>query len=549
MNFYKIFSKNLLNKNMNTYHLYNKDFINGTFNIKLPGIYKIMEDITFEPNKKNDFMPLNNNDSAYILGFFAAITIECDNVIIDLNNKTIKQSKTFSLAQRFFSIIELSNSPFSKGMGPANFGDNVIKIKNIIIKNGILGLSSHYSVHGNDCRNILIENVYCKNFEVGGIAINNGDSIFIENCNIGPCRTDVPVLAKFSGLKFLIHLINVSNCLKKNESENNYFNGYNLKQLYKMCNKKLKNIIDTYDKTGQILDNTYLNKKGFIDGNAVGIQITESGIAIHEFSNSNNKKLTYGDRSTNIFINKTKIFSIFSNVNKICIHNIDNSNKPNIIGTSGEIFCLDEIKNSKNEYINDDVINTLCLLYKIKKNNSSFIRTKTLHINEQVLNWIEGGSFPKIISTITGNDRMNHVNKGTMGIRIGGSNNINIENVKIMNLNNIGEITDQKTTNNNLDNPIITYAGADTRGIIFSNCKKIILKKININNIKSLNGSTEGICINNESDNILIDTINIYNFKSKFMSPLVLSHNIKECNLLRIYSNPNSNNKYMYELE
>jgi hypothetical protein len=231
------------------------------------------------------------------------------------------------------------------------------------------------------------------------------------------------------------------------------------------------------------------------------------------------------------------------------MHNIDNSNKPNIIGTSGEIFCLDEIKNSKNEYINNDVINTLCLLYKIKKNNPSFIRTKTLHINEKVLNWIEGGSFPKIINTITGNDRMNHVNKGTMGIRIGGSNNINIENVKIMNLDNIGEITDQKTTDNNLDNPIIPYAGADSRGIIFSNCKKINLKKININNLKSKNGATEGICINDECDNILMDTVNIYNFKSKITSPLILSHKAKECNLLRIYSNPYSKNKYMYELK
>jgi hypothetical protein len=43
-----------------------------------------MEDIIFEPNKENHYMPYRKDD-AYILGFFSAITIECNNVIIDLH--------------------------------------------------------------------------------------------------------------------------------------------------------------------------------------------------------------------------------------------------------------------------------------------------------------------------------------------------------------------------------------------------------------------------------------------------------------------------------
>ena len=78
---------------------------------------------------------------------------------------------------------------------------------NIKIINGRLGLSSHYSIHGNNCKNLIVKNVECIDFEVGGIAINNGDNIIIEDCVIGPCREDVPVKARFSGLKFLIHLI------------------------------------------------------------------------------------------------------------------------------------------------------------------------------------------------------------------------------------------------------------------------------------------------------------------------------------------------------
>ena len=99
----------------------------------------------------------------------------------------------------------------------------------------------------------------------------------------------------------------------------------------------------------------------------LGIQITRKGIAIHEFSNSNNKNLNFSTMSMNIYIENVVINNIKSDVNKICMYNLDNSNKPNIIGTSGEIFCIDEIKDENNKFIQDDLINLLGLLYKIKK--------------------------------------------------------------------------------------------------------------------------------------------------------------------------------------
>ena len=45
---------------------YKSHFKNGTFNIKEPGRYVLMEDIIFEPNRNNNFMPFRNDD-AYIL--------------------------------------------------------------------------------------------------------------------------------------------------------------------------------------------------------------------------------------------------------------------------------------------------------------------------------------------------------------------------------------------------------------------------------------------------------------------------------------------------
>ena len=46
------------------------------------------------------------------MGFFSAITVETDNVIIDLNGYVIQQSELHQLQQRFFAIIETAAAPF-----------------------------------------------------------------------------------------------------------------------------------------------------------------------------------------------------------------------------------------------------------------------------------------------------------------------------------------------------------------------------------------------------------------------------------------------------
>ena len=100
-------------------NLRNSHFTNGTVRITKPGIYVLQENITFNPNESNDFMPTAaqissglypvGENGAYQLGFFAAITVETNQgVIIDLNGKTIQQSKLHDLQQRFYANIEFS---------------------------------------------------------------------------------------------------------------------------------------------------------------------------------------------------------------------------------------------------------------------------------------------------------------------------------------------------------------------------------------------------------------------------------------------------------
>ena len=79
--------------------LYQHHFNGGTVRITKPGIYILQEDITFHPNADHDFFPtpaqiMSNqypmgSQGAYHLGFFAAITVETDGVILDLNGENI----------------------------------------------------------------------------------------------------------------------------------------------------------------------------------------------------------------------------------------------------------------------------------------------------------------------------------------------------------------------------------------------------------------------------------------------------------------------------
>lgn len=144
-------------------------FTNGTFLIHESGNYKLCEDIVFHPNgptngetpAEDAFDPIfdldgDDNDeydrNNFGLGFFSAIAITSSDVTLYLNDKTIEQSAGHALFQRFFAIIELANSPFIAGAGPAQFvGKTPFKTaSNVkIIGPGTLGRSSHHGKYGN----------------------------------------------------------------------------------------------------------------------------------------------------------------------------------------------------------------------------------------------------------------------------------------------------------------------------------------------------------------------------------------------------------------
>ena len=163
-----------------------QDFANGTLRLTKPGLYVVREDIEFNPDesylKSN---PNFANNNAYSMGYFAAITVETDGVILDLQGHTIRQSYEHYARQRFFSVVELANAPFVLGQGPGTVRtESSLHFKpatNCLIVNGTLGLSSHSGIHGNNNTNIMVQNVCVKDFESAGIQLNGVDTAFLDS--------------------------------------------------------------------------------------------------------------------------------------------------------------------------------------------------------------------------------------------------------------------------------------------------------------------------------------------------------------------------------
>lgn len=194
-------------------HLYNSDFESGTLRLKAGGMFVLKEDILFNPNRFDDHMPTPAQteyaDPAYRVGFFAAITVEADDVLIDLDEFSIGQSVEHALQQRIFFCIELNDQPFLSTEGPIDFGTSVVFVKNVIVRNGVLGPSSHHGIHGNGGRKIYIHDVDVIDKEVAGLAFNGFTDVVIERVVVHGMRP-IPVRGTYAQSRGLRQFVNIA---------------------------------------------------------------------------------------------------------------------------------------------------------------------------------------------------------------------------------------------------------------------------------------------------------------------------------------------------
>tara|TARA_B100000686_G_scaffold283222_2_gene306047 strand:+ start:1535 stop:3415 length:1881 start_codon:yes stop_codon:yes gene_type:complete len=531
-----------------TVKLIQSDFDNGTVRLKWPAYYILDTDITFNPNPSDDWMPtpaqMSGGASAeypgmpfgpYDLGFFAAITTEADNIILNLNGKLLKQSREHNLQQRFYANIELASTPFIPTQGPANFGDSIITPTNCYVTNGCLGLSSHHGIHGNGMKNVIIENINMYDYEVAGIALNGGEHVIVRNIHLTNLSRNIPVISTYSQARFIRPFLKaLPDDFTFNLSSGDITAAQALIDIENDLNNAFTTIITNNDDLP--VDSIFHNPTKLSDCDCYGLLFNPLGVAVNGFrKNRDNAK-----GNIDIVIHDCTIKKLNTTPDEIIGISKDKGSfgggaygGGEQVGPVGDVFLVQKVINDNGFYSKPNSLSNAQLLIGKYKLSGGKIKTGTSNIAKEIVDWAESQNTDiKTLVTdaedtyyfVNGRDSMGHVMKGNIGLFISAAKDLSVYNVKIDIIKNEGPQGSVK-----FGNVIEIYDGASNRGVAITGSENIFMNYIDINNIYSTGGNSYGIDILGSSNEIQINNFNINGIESMCSTDALISR-VKNAN-------------------
>jgi len=469
------------------YKLRQSDFNNGPVVIRKSGIYRVVEDIVLDFNPSNDYMPPNNSNKSFSLGFFAGIIIETNNVCIDLCGHIIHMSNEFALQQRFFSIIELANTPFIPNQGPGDFG-SIKSSSFVIIQNGRIGRSSHHGIRGNDASHILLRNLHILDFEIAGIALNGGHHFALNHIEIGPNFKQVPVMGNYSAARFIRQFANKAiDQLANNETAK-------LQVYLSALQTEMNQVLNDVKNGERVQSKLFRNPSGLPDGNNYGVLIHPRGVAINDYVDKD-----FDSNFTKfILIHNVTVRDIETKVNEVVgLSKIDGSGV--LTDPSGSVLSINEIIDDQGLYKRNLLADVQIELGKLALRHN--LTLGKLNITKEVIDWVESGENIEEL-LINGyyykcnGDSMHHVAKPVHGFRLDGIKYLLIECSTVERIGNVGFMgTIFNRTNYIKPHDKQTqgaYMGCDAIGWNFSHIKYADISNVRAEEIYSSNGNAFG---------------------------------------------------------
>jgi len=451
-----------------TIYLSQRSFDTGTVRITRPGYYVLLEDIEFHPNSANNFEPTQEqilsgqypkNPGPYNLNFFAALTIESKDVLIDMRGHTIKQSYEHFLMQRFYANIELASAPFIGAQGPSQ-GISIghTSADRCAIINGHLSLSSHHGIHGNSARNLLLVGLTIYDFQVGGISLNGMVDGILYDINIRNVNKETPILSTFSQAIFTLPWL-------KRLTQNKPDSEININGIYKNARmietNLLKSITDTRKEimaTQKTSNSLYNNPGGLSDTNIYGLSINVIGVLVNPFLKKRPTEENTGNQD--IYMENICVQNISSKpLQIIALSDASILNKgsdcygkgqPLITGPVGGLLKHREVTGRNGVYISNPLVDAQALLALHVGEGTSFY-------TRDVIDWLAGDiRKPQLmsgrnISEVFGLDSMAHTMKGNIGFFISGGLNIKCLGISVTNVGNEGQF--EKARGNTTKDP------------------------------------------------------------------------------------------------
>ena len=491
------------------------NFTNGTVRITKPGIYILQENINFEPNPNNDFMPTGaqivsgqypvGTAGAYHLGFFAAITIEATGVILDLNGKTIQQTKLHSLQQRFFANIEMASAPFIPNQGPGDFSNpsNFIAGEKVLIKNGVLARSSHHGIHGNKMKDIIIQDLSANEFEVAGIALNGAINSILYNIDISGTSLDMRILSTYSQARFIRSFLNTV----KSRNPTGTFNGQSIQKIISDISGGLNEAKDAV-MAGNTPTNMFGNNNfadGY-DGNVYGLVLNVNGVVINGFIET---RPSSAIGNQDIYLQDITINNIISRPVEIIALNATPAAGGAYAGSRqagpvGDVLEIENVTDTDRTYKENILANAQLI---IAKNNDP--KLGTTNIESSIVNWAENNSDLSGVMDannyyyVKGGDSMGHAMKGNIGLFISAGENIRVNGFLINTITSKGSAVGPDASG--------VYQGGDSRGVIVTGSANVDLDSSVITNVttENSNATAQEIQVLGTSTNIKKDGVPI----------------------------------------
>lgn len=526
---------NNFNNNCNIKYIYNSDFSNGTYIIDEPGFYELKENIIFNPNVDNkgkpyEYQRLNGpySDNNYIFGFFCCIHINCSNVYLNLNGKSIEMSKFFRLFNRFGSIISITDNLFNKFQGPSgkllfkevNNKFNNINIIGSIYNNikGKLFNTPHHGIRANKINGLKLYNLDIYNFEVSGISLNGCSNIFLNNILVHDTIKDTVVNDRFSQLIIITEQLKSIYKIIDNILFETYANTYTLKEIIEINDNYINQVYESYIKNIEY-NGLFKNVNKIPIGQVFGISISSNGVIIGDF------KTDIPDTyiSKNIVLDNVKIYNLITNpisintIEFVCNNNVSNNNVSNIgcpcshdtnndkfkklTSGTGDMYNIDiDLYDPLN--LSQCFIMYISNVYKNVNDIKNIVRNSNFCLefhNNCVLN---NNNIYSILDNCNIRlsdpnikiDSMNHNLKANMGLFIQQSENILLNNISIDNIYNFKEFD-------------------KTYGIQLISSNNIFINMNILNNITNINGNNNSIIKN-------------YNFEFNKTEPITINSNL-----------------------
>jgi hypothetical protein len=511
------------------------DFTNGTVRLRHSAHYVLTENIIFEPNASDNWMPTAAQTSGganadyptapfggYHLGFFAAITVEAANVFLDLNGKTLRQSVLFSVQQRFYANIELASSPFIPLQGPGSFGDTIVAASKTLIANGNLGLSSHHGIHGNGMSEIIIQNLTIHEFEVAGIALNGGTNCLIRNVQICNMSNDITVLSTYSSARFmqptLAAIVAAQPAAMLGTKTGT--------EILNSLNTAMEAVVSATRNGTAISDSSiFKNKTGIYDGGGYGILLNSRGVAVHGFKKNrdgaigNENNIIHDVSVDNLMVGDGEIIGVSLNASESTGGAYGGKQQ---VGIAGDVLQIKVVSNEEGAYVGNVLSDAKLFVAK----HAVGSQKGTTNITSLIIDWAIAGTsdldallIANDLYFVSGGDSMGHVMKGVIGLFISAGLNIQAFNMKIKNLSNkntVGTATRAETADKAGIVPLeVEFNGAAVRGVAVAGSTTVNLRNIIVEGLSSTSGVACGVdFLHTNSGIVSRDNISMDNIRS-----------------------------------